>query len=187
MMDSKGVSLYISHILGLALLLVAFGLITASMIGYYTNVSEQAQEAQALLVAQAMTEKVVELEVLYKDRGPTPTNSGSNITLAEVVMNVPAKISGKSYSIELLPRDDLWIINNISAGGVAKGTLDEKRSYSRVVIKTDGPPSITFSYDMYNVVAKTEGSARRTDAIKLSYVRTREGNATTDKVILSGT
>lgn len=182
----SGVSLYISHIFALAILLVAFGLVTLNMFNYYTAVSQEAQETQALLIAQAVAEEVVRLETLYRDSGARPETNGTNITLARVFLDVPLRVSGKAYRIEMLPRQDLWLLNNITVGGKKTSALEEERPYSRIVITTEGLPSIAFTYNFYNVFVKTEGSARNTDRIRLTYVRERVGGENVDKIVLTG-
>ena len=172
--------------MALALLLAAFGLIAFNMIGYYTNVSEKSQEAQATIVAQTIASEIVEMERLYRNGGINPAENGTNVTLAEVRLDVPQKISGKPYSIELQPRGELWVIGNITASDGDRTTLEEERPYSRIVITTSGLPSITFTYNIFNVLILTEGSARNAGTIKLTYVRERVSTSSvSDKVVLS--
>ncbi|MBI4017343.1 MAG: hypothetical protein HY366_00145 [Candidatus Aenigmarchaeota archaeon] len=183
---NKGVSLYVSHMLALALLLAAFGFVSIGITNYYKGVSEKGQEAQALVVSQLLAENIVKLEYLYKNSVAGLSTNGTNITLAELVLDVPQKISGKPYVVTLTGHQDFWIINNVTVSGENKTILQESRPQAQVTITTDGPPSITFSYNIYNVVAALEGSAQRTDRIKLTYMRELVSGVTTDRVVLSG-
>ncbi|QQG40290.1 MAG: hypothetical protein HYS81_02680 [Candidatus Aenigmatarchaeota archaeon] len=184
--NSKGLSMIISHVLGLALMIAAFAVVSVGMLGYFTTVSHETQEAQASLVARAVAEEIVKMETLYRDSDTRPTQNNTNVTLADVYMDVPLRISGHAYSIEFFPRSDLWVVSNATINGLVETPLSEDRPYSKMRIQTEGSAAITLDYDIYNIFAKTEGSAGHTDRIRLRYTRSLLQGALTDSIILSG-
>ena len=177
---SKGISVFVSHILAIAILFVALVAVSSQMYGYYHSLKETALETQARILSQRISENVFKLYTNYKESDYEPRKD-SNETMSEIYLNIPDKISGNNYVVSLENRQDLWV----EGGFYGEEFYSDVMPYSSVVIDVEGNPSGTFRYPIYNLVStKVNGSATRASRIKISYVRENSPEGTTDYIFM---
>ncbi len=176
--SSKGVSVFISHVIAIAILFVVMIGVSVEMYNYYFSVKEESQQSQARILSQRVADSVIRLYDNYRQSDYEP-EEGKNTTLSEVYLNIPESISGNNYIISLENHGDLWIDGSLGD----EESYQDDRPYTRVRIETEGKPSAVFVYPIYNVVSvEAGGSVRRATKIKLSYLRGMENGDVRDYV-----
>lgn len=167
MTGRKGISVFTSHVIAIAILFVVLVAASSSLYSYYHSLKENVQESQALAVSRSVAEAVLALYSEYSSSEFVP-QEGRNETLSEVYINVPEKISGNTYTLSLLQHEEFWI----DVAMENETTYQNERPYTFVRVEADGMPSGVYEYPIYNIVgAKVSGSASQASTVKISYFR----------------
>lgn len=175
----KGLSVFISHVLAIAILFVVLIVVSSQLYNYYYSIKEQSQQSQALVLSQRVADNVLTLYTNYKESDFEPPE-GENRILSVTYVNIPEKISGNNYILSLEQHGDFWI----EGGMENESSSEDERSYTFVKVEIDGKPSATYTYPIYNVVANVIGSVRRTTKVKLSYIREKQSGELNDFIIM---
>lgn len=179
-MKSKGISVFVSHIIAVAILFAVLMVVSVNLYGYYFDFKENIMSSQSKIVSDRIAENILKLYVNYKESDFVPIKN-SNITLSEIYLNIPEKISGNNYKIYLEQRGELWIECDVED----EEFYSEDIPYTSVKIEVEGKPSKAFSYPIYNIVsAYVNGSAERASRIKLSYVRENHEDDIEDYILM---
>jgi len=175
----KGLSVFVSHIIAIAILFVVMIIISFQMYSYYFNLKENIQRSQATIVSQRIADVVFGLYTAYKDSDYTP-EVGENLTLSEIYINLPEKIAGNNYEVSLQQHGDFWVDVNAS-----ESSYHNERPYTSVKIETMGKPQKVYNYPIYNIVpVEVSGSVRKATKIKISYIRANENGEIKDYIKL---
>ncbi len=164
-MDKKGVSVFISHVIAIAILFVVLTVVSSQLYSYYYDIKEESQRSQSRILSQKLSDNIITLYTNYKNSDYIPKEG--NETLSEIFVNVPDKISGNNYELSLISHSKLWVDGYFEN----ETTYQNKRPYAMVRVETEGNPSNVFDYPIYNVIIDLDGSVRRATKIRLSYVR----------------
>ncbi len=176
----KGISVFISHILAIAILFAILIVVSTQVYSYYYSIKEESQRAQTTVLSQRVADNVFNLYTNYKDSDYEP-EEGRNKTLSLVYINIPEKISGNNYILSLEQHGDLWIEGEMEN----ESSSDNERPYTFVRIEIEGKPSATYNYPIYNIVSvNVSGSVRRATKIKLSYVREKQSGELKDFLMM---
>ena len=177
----KGLSVFTSHILATAILFVILITVSSQMYAYYYNLKENVQRSESVVLSQRIANVIVKLHGIYKNSDLKP-DAGENMTLSEIYLNIPKKISGNNYIIKLNQRSEFWIEASVSG----ERFFDEERPYTSIEIEIEGKPSSVYTYPVYNVATlNVSGSAKSPSGkIKISYVRKNYGGKIEDLVIM---
>jgi|GEM_PF-1169566 len=178
--DKKGISIFISHVIAIAILFVIMILVSVQFYNYYYSVKNEVQESQAKVLSQRVANDVLNLYTNYKYSN-YELKEGENKTLSEVYINIPEKISGNNYIISLEQHGEFWIEGGIEG----ESSSEEERPYMSVRVKIESKPLVTYDYPIYNLIsANVSGSVRMATKIKLSYVRENENGVLKDYIIM---
>ena len=179
--SKKGLSVFVSHVIAIAILFVVLIVISFQMYSYYYSIKGATQKSVSTLISREISNLILGLYTTYKNSMFTPS-LGENETLAEIYMNIPEKIGGNSYEISLVQHGDFWIDANV-AGSSSLSTTE--RPYTSVRIKIMGKPSSIYTYPVYNVVPLiVSGSSKKSTRIKLSYIRENKDGLIRDYIIM---
>lgn len=176
----KGISVFTSHVIAIAILFVILIVVSSSIFSYYYSIKEEVQASQAKALCQRIADNVLKLYTEYNRSDYRPWE-GENDTLSEVYLNIPEKISGNGYTLSLRQRGDLWIEGTMENETAYKN----ERPYTSVRVDVEGNPSAVYSYPIYNMVlANVSGSVRKATVIKISYLREKESGEIRDYIIM---
>ena len=160
--SGKGISVFTSHVIAIAILFAILIIIASGMYSYYYSVRGETQQSQARVLSKRIADNVISLYTTYKESDYDPYQ---NTTLSVVYVNIPEKISGSSYELSLEQHKDFWIEGDVEN----ESSHDNERPYTFVKVETD---SFTHYQPIYNIIsAKVSGSVRKATKVKLSYVR----------------
>ena len=173
----KGLSIFMSHILAIAILFVILAVVSTQLFTYYMNIREETQKSQALSISQRVAEAVLGLYTNYRKSDYEP-EEGGNRTLSEVYLNLPDKISGRDYTLSLEQHEKFWVEGSMENETSSKN----ERPYTSVKIEVG---SSVYTYPIYNIVSvNVSGSVKMADRIKISYIRKRENGETKDLITM---
>ena len=178
----KGMFQYVSHIILIGVVIMILITITITMRDFYNMSVEQTQEIEAKIVANNIIDNIIRLHELYGNESIT-LNENESITMAEIILNVPNKIAGRDYEIELVNSGEFWIECDISTTD-AVTIIDIDRPYAYVKITTFRPPTFEKAFKIPNVGIEIGGNARKTNKILLRYIKENSGKIK-DKIIMS--
>lgn len=175
----KGISVFISHILAIAILFVIFIAVSVSMFDYYQGLREKVQESQAEILCWRVADNMIKLYTSYKTSDYEP-EEGGNDTLSEIYLNIPEKISGSNYVLSLERHMEFWvdcIMENETQS-------QNERPYTLVKVETENPRN-TYSYPVYNLALdNVSGSVEKTTRVKLYYLREKQDGELQDYIIM---
>lgn len=175
----SGLSIFISHIIAIAILFAVLIIVSFQMYSYYYSIRENTQNLVASSISQRISDIILGLYTTYKNSEFAPLQ-GKNITLSEIYLNIPEKISGNNYRISLQQHGDFWIDVDAS-----EDSYHSERPYTSVRIETMGKPQKVYTYPIYNVVpVEVSGSVRKASKIKISYIRANENGEIRDFIIM---
>jgi hypothetical protein len=182
MLERKGISQYVSHILAIAIAFVILGLVTTNFYDYYRDVVQESQGAEASSLSERIGDEIITMYTQYNGNEKEPPKGGS-ITFASSTLSAPEKIGGSNYRIYLNSSKEHWINADLTTSGEIS-TIETKRPAAMIIVKT-GFPERTYVHRLYNIEVDMNGSAQNPDKIELSYVRSKDSQGNiTDTVIL---
>lgn len=173
---------YVLTILFSVIILIAISAITYS---FYNSVVKQDVSRSLNEINLQIAGAISKIYQQGKASISSPSNSTS-ILLASVNLNLPTKISGRNYEIDLLPMNPIFAtISNVTSQGM-NVTILIQSSGARIVAKTTDDPKIVVSKDITNIDVNMQGSVVNGRNSTLKYYRYNFNGTIYDKIVLGG-
>lgn len=169
----KGISPVLSHSVFMAVGVVLLIFLSALVWFIYTESIKQAIKTELILISQTLANKIIELYSL-KDSPVKPLERQS-ILLGEVNINLPEKVSGSHYAIELIGPCDIYITD-----------LSESNTSSCLpkIIMNSYQPKIQTNYTLPIEIGMQGYADSGIQPITIRYYRLSINNTIKDKITL---
>ncbi len=138
---------------------------------YFSNAEKNLKDQQARQIAFYI---ISEITSMYQKGLSTSSPSNQSVILLEKMLNLPEKIAGEQYQIQLISSNGLWSSIKIN------DTIKEE-VYSGKLLIVVGKEK--YYFNLPNIPVVLQGKADYETA-KLSYKRYKIGDETRDAIIL---
>lgn len=180
----KALSKFISYALITLMGFVIVTFFSTVIYGYYNRVIETNVKASLKQVAIQTANGIIYLYDLAKESNASPKNS-SSIVISDMSLNLPTKVSGKNYEIELVSSPGIWsLITNITIDGRNATIRKETGSGAKIIAKTIQRPFLSYEYELPNIPIHLQGKFKsgRNDTLRL--VRYNYNDSVNDMIVL---
>jgi hypothetical protein len=179
----KGQSSLIEYILTILFSVIILIAISGIIYAFYNNILKQDISRSLNEINLQTADAISKIYQQGKASTSSPSNSTS-ILLASVNLNMPTKISGKNYEIDLFPLNSIFAtINNVTSQGM-NVTMLIQSSGAKIVAKTTEDPKIVVSKDITNIDVNIQGAVINGINSTLKYYRYNFNGTIYDKIIL---
>jgi len=181
----KGQSNLIEYVLSIFLSLIILIAVSGIIYSFYTSALRQDTYKSLNAINLEISSTIS--KIYQQGKSSTSSPSGSTIILlASVNLDLPMKISGKNYEIDLLPLNPIFAtVTNVTSNG-ANVTMLIQSSGAKIIAKTTDNPQVVVSKDLTNIDVNVQGSTVNGQNATLRYYRYNFNGTVYDKIVLGG-
>lgn len=179
----KGQSELLEYVLTIFFSLIVLLAVSAIIYTFYRNALTQDATKSLNQVALQVSDSILKIYQQGKQSTASPPNA-SVVLIASVDLNLPTKISGKNYEIDLIPINPLF-------SSVINFTVNNKNILytiqpggAKIIVKTTEDPIIMITKDLPNIDVNFQGTTKDGLNATLNYYRYNYNGTVYDKILL---
>lgn len=179
----KGLSPLLSYVFAVLLAVIVIAGVSVLAYNFYRTLLQDEIKRELTQSAAQTSAKITEIYSISKQSKASPANS-TGILLASNQLNLPDKVSTRSYAITLLSANQVASqITNATLDGLNTSLIKTPQT-GKIIAQTTEDPFVTVEYDIPSIDVDVQGKSLNPRNATLRYYRYNPNGTVIDSILM---
>ncbi len=180
---AKGISPMVSYVLAILIAVIVLSGVALLVNGFYRTILEDEARRELTQINAQVSSKVTEIYSITKASKASPSNSTA-ILLADLRINLPAKVAGKKYQITFVSANQIAnYVSNVTLSGQNVSTINYPGT-AKIVAETTEEPLVLIESDVPSLGVDIQGRTDNPTNTTLRYYRYNPNGTVIDTILM---
>lgn len=180
---AKGISPMVSYVLAILIAVIVLSGVALLVNGFYRTILEDEARRELTQINAQVSSKVTEIYSIAKASKASPSNSTA-ILLADLRINLPAKVAGKKYQITFVSANQIAnYVSNVTLSGQNVSTINYPGT-AKIVAETTEEPLVLIESDVPSLGVDIQGRTDNPTNTTLRYYRYNPNGTVIDTILM---